>query len=314
MAHILGRVGIRRLRNGSRCARWTLAYESGVEAMSLLLRGDESMEEKRKRIDLLSAWERPRRRAVYKEVDLGGLKGLWTEPKGGYNKTTILHLHGGGYCIGSSISHMPLTFGIASACRSRVLTLDYRLAPEYPCPAALEDATRGYRWLLDQGYSPDQLVLSGDSAGGGLTVASLVALRDQGMPLPACAVVFSPWMDLRSETKTHRRQPLCDVLNAQVLERYAKAYAGDLPRDDRRVSPIIDDLSRLPPLMILVGAEEYLLFDGQELARRATEAGVDVTLDIEPDEVHVYPIMHDINPRGAAALQRLAGFITKFTS
>jgi len=231
-------------------------------------------------------------------------------PNVGAGETVILYLHGGGYCLGSPRSHLGFAAALANACHASVLVLDYRLAPEHPCPAAIEDARTGYRWLSEtEGINPRHIVIAGDSAGGGLTMTTLIDLRGQGLPLPACAVPISPWGDLRVEADDDREPAPDDFLDVAGTDWMATSYVGDLARDDHRVSPVFADMSGLPPLFILAGGAEYLLPDSIRIAERARECGVDVRLDIEPDEVHVYPITYDFNPRGRAAVGRIADFV-----
>ncbi len=222
---------------------------------------------------------------------------------------TLLYLHGGGYVIGSRSSHAGIGAALAVAIRRRVAMLDYRLGPESPFPAAVDDAVAAYRALLGT-VPPGQLAIAGDSAGGGLTLATLVALRDQGMPLPAAAVCLSPWTDLRCISGSMEGRadvdPLCD--QRRLLE-MADAYLGGTDPSDPLASPLLADLSGLPPLLVQVGDAEILLDDAVELEARAGAAGVDVELEIWDDMIHVFQTFVGLLPEAEQALDRVAVFL-----
>src|SRR5215510_2471576 len=199
----------------------------------------------------------------------------WLRPPSAVAGRVVLYLHGGGYVIGSPRSHRHLAAAIASASAAIALVLDYRLAPEHPFPAAVDDAVVAYHWLLDQGIAPGHIVVAGDSAGGGLTVATLLALRDRGRPLPAGGVCISPWVDLTcsgaSYTTRAERDPI--VKRESVVE-MARAYLGRTDAKTPLASPLHADLRGLPPLLIQVGGDEVLLDDSTQLAGQAKAAGV----------------------------------------
>jgi epsilon-lactone hydrolase len=224
------------------------------------------------------------------------------------DRPRILYLHGGAYTGGSLASHRALAGRLARACAREVVAVDYRLAPEHPYPAGLDDVRTVYHHLLDVGTAPRDLVVMGDSAGGGLTTALLVDLRDRGEALPAGAVLFSPWLDLTLTSDTVRTKADEDpVLRATALGRSARAYAGE---DLRRpgVSPVFADPAGLPPMLILVGTAEILLDDSRTFAARARSAGVAVDLDVEDGLVHVWPFLDGI-PEAAAAADRVATWV-----
>ena len=215
--------------------------------------------------------------------------------------------------LGSLDTHAELMARLAAACRAPVLGLDYRLAPEHPHPAAVEDAVASYRRLLDQGIGPEAIVLGGDSAGGGLVLACLLALRDAGSPLPAGAILFSPWTDLTaSGASTQSRAELDPMVAAELLNPMAHHYAGDQALNDPLVSPLFGDLTGLPPLLIQVGDHEILLDDSTRLAERATSAGVDVTFECYPGAFHVFQSMPQL-PESAEALATVASFFDRVT-
>lgn len=221
----------------------------------------------------------------------------------------LLYLHGGAYCLGSVASYRAFVAHLAQATRLRTLAIDYRLAPEHPFPAALEDAMAAYRWLLTQGYAPGTLVLAGDSAGGGLTVATLLALREAGLPLPAGAVAFSPWFDLTLGGESVRIRAAQDpMLDAEGLRRCARAYAGDTPLTHPLLSPLFADLRGLPPLLLQVGTAEILLDDTLRLAEAARAAGVAVTVQVWDELFHVFQLLTFL-PESREALLRVAAFV-----
>ena len=213
----------------------------------------------------------------------------WLRPPSAVPGRVVLYLHGGGYVIGSPRSHRHLAAAIASAAGASALLLDYRLAPEHPFPAAVEDATAAYRWLLDQAIAPERIVIAGDSAGGGLTVATLLALREARVPLPAGGVCISPWVDLTCSGASYATKAAADpIVRRAGVEEMARAYLGATPPRTPLASPLFADLRGLPPLLIHVGSDEVLLDDAVQLAERAKAAGVDATLEIYDRMIHVW--------------------------
>ena len=213
----------------------------------------------------------------------------WLRPPSAAPGRVVLYLHGGGYVIGSPRSHRHLAAAIASAASASALLLDYRLAPEHPYPAAVEDATAAYRWLLDQAIVPGHIVIAGDSAGGGLTVATLLALREARVPLPAAGVCISPWVDLTCGGASYATKADADpIVRRAGVEQMAQAYLGATPPRTPLASPLFADLRGLPPLLIHVGTDEVLLDDAVQLADRAKAAGVDATLEVYDHMVHVW--------------------------
>jgi acetyl esterase/lipase len=242
-------------------------------------------------------------------VDAGGVPAEWVTIEGNAAAPVALFLHGGGYCIGSIATHRLWAADLARAAGGRVLVIDYRLAPEHPHPAALDDAVAAYRWLLAQGVAPNTTVIHGDSAGGGLTAATLLALRDAGEPLPAAAVMVSPWLDLTCSSGSFQHNVETDcVLTQHNLSMWANMYAGE-DAGAPLVSPLHGDLSGLPQLLIQVGTAELLLDDSTQFAERAKAAGVDVTLDVWDDMLHIWPIFAWMLPEGQQAIDRAAAYI-----
>jgi acetyl esterase/lipase len=247
---------------------------------------------------------------VREQTTANGVPGEWVTAEGAAADRAILYLHGGGYVVGSINTHRTLAAGISKAAAARVLLIDYRLAPEHPFPAAVEDALAAYRYLLSAGYAPERLAVAGDSAGGGLTVALLVALRDAGEPLPAAAVCLSPWVDLEGLGASMETQSEVDpVLARQGLNRMAAAYLNGADPRTPLAAPLYADLSGLPPLLIQVGAAETLLDDSTRLAERARAVGVDVTLEPWEEMIHVWQIFAPMVPEGQQAIDRIGVYL-----
>ena len=234
----------------------------------------------------------------------------WLAPPSARVDVVVLYLHGGGYVIGSPRSHRHLAAAIARAARARALVLDYRLAPEHPFPAALEDAVAAYRWLLAQGIAPARLVVAGDSAGGGLTVATLVALRERGLPLPAAGVSISPWVDLTCSARSYATNAGVDpIVRPAMVAEMACAYLGGADPRTPLASPLFADLSGLPPLLIHVGRDEVLLDDATGLAERAKAAGVAARLEIVPRMVHVWHWFLPMLDEAQTAVDEIGAFV-----
>lgn len=243
-------------------------------------------------------------------VQAGGVQAEWVSAPGASVEHTVLYLHGGGYCIGSIDTHRDLAGRISRASGARLLVIDYRLAPEHRFPAAVDDATSAYRWLLAQGAEPAKTVIAGDSAGGGLTVATLVALRDAGDPLPAAAVCISPWVDLEGSGESMTTKADVDpMVQKEGLLKMAEAYRGDADARHPLVSPIYADLKGLPPMLIQVGTWETLLDDASRLAERAKAAGVDVSYEPWEGMIHVWHFFAGMLPEGQQAIDRIGEYI-----
>jgi acetyl esterase/lipase len=245
-------------------------------------------------------------------VNAGGVKAEWLEAPGAAGNRTVLYLHGGGYVLGSLDTHRQLAARISRAAITRCLSVDYRLAPEHPFPAAVEDATTAYRWLLGTGVEPARVVIAGDSAGGGLTVATLLALREAGTPLPAGAVCLSPWVDLEGTGEsTTTKADVDPIIETGLLNDMGRLYLGGADPRTPLAAPLYADLHGLPPLLIQVGTAEALLDDSTRLAERARAAGVDVTLDPWEDMIHVWQFFAEMLPEGQEAIDRIGEFIRK---
>lgn len=249
-----------------------------------------------------------------KHISLGSLSAEWVHPLWTSQEHALLYLHGGGYTGGSPALHRDLAHRIARASGMSALVIDYRLAPEYPFPAALEDAAFAYRWLLEQGYAPGKIALAGDSAGGGLSAALLIYLRDAGDPLPAAAALLSPWTDLCMTGKSINFLENQDPqLTRRGLQEMANAYRGTHTANEPLISPLYGDLHGLPPLLILAGTHEILLDDSVRFADRAGKTGVDVTLQIRENMGHVWPAFAMVLPEGKQAIKLIGTFIKRHT-
>jgi acetyl esterase/lipase len=235
----------------------------------------------------------------------------WVTASGAAPDRAILYVHGGAYTTGSLATHRRHVAQLSAAARTPVLNVEYRLAPEHPHPAAMEDAVTAHRWLTSSGgVAPDRVVLCGDSAGGGLAVAVLVALRDAGDPLPAGAALISPWTDLTFSGESHDTRLALDPMCSRTsLTPSAQAYAGDADPAAPLISPAHADLSGLPPLLIHVGDHETLLDDSTMLAERALAAGVDVELEVAPEMIHVWHVFAGMVPESDVALAAMGRWI-----
>jgi len=241
--------------------------------------------------------------------ELAGLASEWLVNPGASAGHTLLHLHGGGYVMGSLNSHRGLVSRIALACGVQAVMPEYRLAPEHPFPAALEDAVAAYRALLASGVAASSVVVSGDSAGGGLALSMLLALRDAGAPLPAAAVLISPYLDQTfSGESISTRAGVDPWLDVALLEPFGRLYAGERDRADPRISPLLGELRGLPPLLVQVGDHEILLSDSTRLAERARAAGVAVELEVWPELWHVFQLFAPVLPEANEALAKIGAF------
>jgi epsilon-lactone hydrolase len=243
-------------------------------------------------------------------VDASGVPAEWVAAAGARDDRTVLYLHGGGYCVGSINTHRQLAGNLSRAAGARVLLIDYRLGPEHAFPAAVDDATRAYRHLLDAGMRPAHSAIAGDSAGGGLTVAALLALRDADLPMPAAGICLSPWLDLTQSGSSMQGKAAVDpMVQRDRLQRMADAYLAGADPKTPLASPLFADLARLPPLLIHVGTAETLLDDSTRFAERARAAGVPVTLDVWDDMIHVWHAFASVLPEGRQAIERIGAFL-----
>lgn len=246
------------------------------------------------------------------KVDEGGVRGEWHRPANAAAKRTIFYLHGGGYVFGSAKSHRRLTFALAEESAANVFSLDYRLAPEHPFPAAVDDALAAWRWLAGQGCDPAQTVVAGDSAGGGLALALMIAGRDHGLPPPAAAVLYSPLTDLAvtggSIAKNMKSEAM--FMPGCIKGGVNHYLAGADPRTPL-ASPFYADLSGLPPAMIFASADEALLDDAVRVHEKLQAAGVPSTLVVEKGLAHIWPIYVGRFPEAMRTIRQSAAFISR---
>lgn len=254
------------------------------------------------------------RRPLGKYDVVGGVSGEWQQASLGSADNVILYLHGGAYVIGSPASHRDMVGAMADAAQARAFIVDYRLAPETIFPGAVDDAVAAYKGLLENGEKAEKIIIAGDSAGGGLTMATLVALRDEGIELPAAAVCLSPWADL---TFTGDSMIVKDKVDAMLgrdsLSWFASLYLAGQDASHPLASPIFADLSGLPPLLIQVGGQEVLLDDAIRLNKAAKKAGMDVTLEVWNGQMHVWHLMSAIVPEGKHAIEVIGTFVKNHT-
>jgi monoterpene epsilon-lactone hydrolase len=247
---------------------------------------------------------------IVESVSAGGVAAEWTLTRDAAGDRAILYLHGGGYVIGSLDSHRHLVAEICRAATTRTLAIDYRLAPEHPFPAAVEDTVAAYRYLLDSGIRPSKIALAGDSAGGGLVVGAMLAIRAAGLTLPGCGWCISPWFDMEALGGSFIDRSAADptVQKAGILD-MARLYLGDTDPRTPFAAPLYGDLHGLPPLLIQVGASETLLDDSICFTRAAGAADTMVELQIWPEMIHVWHLYYPILGVGRRAIAKGGGFV-----
>lgn len=244
-------------------------------------------------------------------VNVGGVSAEWIAAPNAATDRVLLYLHGGGYVMCSVSTHRDLIARLARAAGVIALGLDYRLAPEHPFPASVDETTSTYRWLISsRRVDPKCVIVVDDSAGGGLTLAMLVALRDAGDPLPAAAICLSPWADLEATGESMTVRADADpFMNREALHFMAQLYLGDTDPRTPLAAPLYADLHGLPPLLIQVGSSETLLDDSSRIATRAESSGVHVSLEIWEDMIHGWHIFAPFLPEGQPAIERIGTFI-----
>jgi len=248
------------------------------------------------------------------QASLGGIPAIHVDGRRGHGGARVLLvLHGGGYVFGSARIYRGLTARLARLCQAHAWVIDYRLAPEHPYPAAVEDALAAYRALLER-HAPTDVAFVGDSAGGGLAVATMHRARDSGLPVPGCAVLLSPWLDLTGSGASMHANAASEILIPHPLSaRMAELYAAGIDKADPGVSPLFGRHENLPPLLLQASASEILYSDSQRFVERARDAGVDVTFQVEADMWHVWQLMAPVVAEARMALEAAAGFIEVHT-
>ena len=285
--------------------------ESVIELLTSRERPENpTVEESRDGFERLASHVGGDTKASVSEVEANGVPGELVRSDEASTDSVTLYLHGGGYVIGSPATHRELAGRLSKATGGSVLTIDYRLAPEDPFPAPVEDAVSAYRWLLDQGHNPDSISIAGDSAGGGLTVATLVSLRDQGLPLPSCGVCLSPWVDMEGVGESMTSRAGVDpMVQKEGLVAMAGVYLGGAEPRSPLAAPLYADLSGLPPLLIQVGTRETLYDDATRLAYEAARAEVAVTFEPWEEMIHVWHLFAPMLDEGQHAIERIGDFI-----
>ncbi|MBZ0284711.1 MAG: alpha/beta hydrolase [Anaerolineae bacterium] len=243
------------------------------------------------------------------QVIAGGVPCEWFQAENGEAHPVVLYLHGGGFILGVSAPHRMMLAQLTTLNQSRSLMVDYRLAPEHPFPAALEDCLTAYRWLLKQGIPPERIVVAGDSAGGNLTLALLLKLREGGEPLPAAGVCLSPPTDLTERDETYIREHPDLILHPRAMAKFRNGYIADNDPHNPLISPLFGDLRGLPPLLVYAGSEEILCDDAVRLAEAAQAAGTPVDLRVYPRMWHVWQISGDSLPQATQSIEEIAAFI-----
>jgi len=289
----------------SRFCRFLTKYVSSRKFNS-----QRTIEEMRNTMDVLAKLTGFPSNARVNKINIKDMPAEWIYRDDAPENRAVLYLHGGGYCLCSSDTHRELAAHISIESNTRVVFPDYRLAPESPYPAALEDSVMAYEWLLEKGFSPENIALAGDSAGGGLSIATAVLLREKGIPSPSSITCISPWVDLEMRGDSIRINSGTDpMLNLPLLELMASNYTGkDSPRNPF-ISPIYADLKGLPPLLIHSGSDEILLDDSKRLAEKAGDFEIDVTLKIYEKMWHVWHLFMRVMPESKIAIRETGLFI-----
>jgi len=285
---------------------------SEIDAIRELLRSKPrpaGFAERRERLDAIDSSAPLARDINLEPIDANGVPAEWSLVPGSDASRVLLFLHGGGYCSGSIVNHRGM---VTEAGRAgvRTLAVAYRLAPEHPFPAALEDARAAYGFLLDQGIAPSKVAIGGDSAGGGLTLALMTVLRDAGQPLPRCAWLVSPWVDLQMTGASLAEKAQVDpLISKPYLEELASAYLAGTDAANLLASPLQAELAGLPPLLVQVGSAETLLDDAVRITRRAGAADVQIKLEIWPHMIHAWHLWAAQLEEGRRAIASAGAFI-----
>jgi acetyl esterase/lipase len=253
--------------------------------------------------------------AKCEKVDAGGVPAEWVTAPGSDPRRALLYLHGGGYAIGSLNTHRRLAYDLSATSGAHVLLIDYRLAPEHPFPAAVDDATTAWRWLLQMGFATKRMSIAGDSAGGGLTIATLVNLRDLKLALPACAVAISPWVDLEGMgTSMMARAAQDPMVQKEGLTWMADMYLKGRDPKTPLAAPLHANLDGLPPILVQVGSAETLLDDATRIAEKLHTSGVEVKLSVWPNQLHVFPFFAPILSEGRDGCLEIGNYIRSHTA
>ena len=275
-----------------------------------VIKPDATLEQMRAGMDAMGNATAPLAGVTTTQVDADGVEAYWVSANGQQNAPVVLYFHGGGYVMGSALSHRALVERLAVAIGGRVLAVNYRLAPEHPFPAATDDALTSYRWLLKQGIAANDIALAGDSAGGGLCIAALVAIRDAGIPSPACATSISPWVDMEGLGESMLTKAAEDpMVQKAALAMIAPLYLNGADPRTPLAAPLYADLSGLPPVLIQVGSAETLLDDAKRLTAAIEQAGGQVKLEVWDEMIHVWHLFAPMLDKGQQAIDEMAKFM-----
>ena len=287
----------------------------GIKIAQNNIKGQESVsiEDTRKGLEKLFSVSKAPRSVRFTKIDCDGTPAEWVTPKKLNNKGVVIYLHGGGYLLGSVSTHSPLIARIAIAAQTKILAVEYRLAPESPYPAALDDTINSYHWLIKQGYNAKNIVIAGDSSGGGLAIATLLKLRDEGITQPAGCACISPWLDLTNTGETIQSHAEKDLLvNSVGLSVAAFNYVSPDKFMDPYVSPLYADLKGLAPIYIHVSGSEALLDDTLRFEKKAKEAGVEIDVRIWHNMLHVWQAFGFL-PEARKSIKSIGKYIVEKT-
>lgn len=246
-----------------------------------------------------------------KPTVIEGIKAEWLVPAGADPEKLIFYIHGGGYVSGSCSDHRSFVSKFASFTGVSNLIFEYRLAPEHKYPAAVEDSVKVYKWLLASGFKPENIIIAGESAGGGLTLTTLLYLKDKNIPLPKAGVAISPWTDLSCQGQSYKTKNKVSPAPLNSWHVFAQHYAGEASITNPYISPLFGDLKGLPPLFINAGMDDELFDDGRAFAEKARVAGVDITFRAGEKMLHCYPLLAPMFPEATEAMSEITAFIKK---
>jgi monoterpene epsilon-lactone hydrolase len=282
--------------------------------MSAPVKGETPIEEARAAFEALMAEFTPETDLSgiqLEKVQAGSVPAQWITVPGAHRERFLLYLHGGGFTMGSVQSHLDILARLARSTEARVLAIEYRLAPEHPFPAAIEDSVEAYRWLLDSGVEPKRIVVAGSSAGGGLVLSTSLKLRDDGDPLPAAGVCLCPFADMTLQSDSLVSNEGRDWVTRSRVEAVVETYLAGADPAQPLASPLLADLTRMPPLLIQAGSHEILVDDARRLAAYASSDGVPVELNVWPEMIHMWQLFGARVPEGREAIEKLAAFLLK---
>jgi len=246
-----------------------------------------------------------------KEQIIDGIKSEWLIPDGANPKKLIFYVHGGGYVSGSCSDHRAIIAKFAKNTGVTNLVYEYRLAPENPFPAAIDDSVKAYQWLLASGFKPENILIAGESAGGGLCLAILLALKERNIALPVAAVAISPWTDLTCSSDSYRTKNKVSLAPLNSWTVFSKYYIGENQATHPLISPLFGDLEGLPPILINSGVDDELYEDGEKFYLKAKSAGVDITFTAGIGMVHCYPLLAPMFPEATQAMNEIVDFTTQ---